>query len=53
MDMMFYMKKNAEKKAEKEKERKEKDNLKNVLITDTAETNIRKQQVRSTTLYII
>jgi len=44
MDMMFYMKKNKEKAAEKEKERKQKEELKNVLITDTAETNIRKQQ---------
>ena len=44
MDMMFYMKKNKEKDAVKAKERQQRDELKNVVITDTAETNIRKEQ---------
>jgi len=43
-DMMFFMKKNKEKEAEKAKERQQKAELKNVLITTTAETEIRKQQ---------
>ena len=42
--MMFFMKKNKEKEAMKAKERQEKAQLKNVLITETAETNIRKEQ---------
>ena len=41
---MFYMQKNKEKEATKAKERKEKSDLKNILITDTAETDIRKEQ---------
>jgi hypothetical protein len=40
-DWMFYMKKNKEKEAIKAKEREEKEQLKNVLITDTVETDIR------------
>lgn len=40
-DMMFYLKKNKEKEAIKKKEREEKAKLKDVLITDTAETSIR------------
>ena len=44
MDMMFYMKKNKEKDATKAKERQQRDELKNVVITDTAETSIRKEQ---------
>lgn len=40
-DMMFYLKKNKEKEAIKQKEREEKAKLKDVLITDTAETSIR------------
>ena len=43
-DMMFYMKKNKEKEAIKAKERQEKAALKDVLITDTAESAIRKEQ---------
>lgn len=40
----FYMNKNKEKEAIKAKERAEKDKLKNVLITETAETSVRKEQ---------
>lgn len=43
-DWMFYMKKNKEKEAVKAKEREEKEKLKDVLITGTAETEIRKAQ---------
>ena len=43
-DMMFYMKKNKEKDAVKAKERQQRDELKNVVITDTAENSIRKEQ---------
>jgi len=43
-DMMFFMQKNKEKEAVKQKERAEKAKLKDVLITDTAETDIRKVQ---------
>lgn len=41
---MFYMKKNKEKEAVKAKEREEKEKLKDVLITGTAESEIRKAQ---------
>lgn len=40
-DMMFYLKKNKEKEAVKAKEREQKAQLKDVLITDTAESSIR------------
>merc|ERR1712232_895699 len=43
-EMMFFMKKNKEKAAVKAYERQTKAELKDVLITDTAETSIRKQQ---------
>lgn len=44
--MMFFMQKNKEKAAVKNKEREEKARLKDVLITETAETNIRKEQFK-------
>lgn len=41
---MFFMKQNKAKEATKAKERAEKESLKNVNITGTAETEIRKAQ---------
>ena len=44
MDFMFFVNKNKEKEVIKAKEREEKAKLKDVSITETAETNVRKQQ---------